>query len=185
MNTKIVNLFGVPNAGKSTGAAYIFSQLKMVGVNAELVTEFAKDKVWEESSEVFKNQSYIFGKQSFKQSRVNGKVELVITDSPIVLSLFYNKNPVLGVNFEKTVLDVFNSYDNVNILLMRDRNKPYNPVGRFQTDEESKAMQEPMEDFLRGLGLRFTKAFGNKHDYDVITASLLELIRQEKECETC
>jgi len=37
----VINLFGVPSAGKSTGAAYIFSQLKMAGVNAELVTEFA------------------------------------------------------------------------------------------------------------------------------------------------
>jgi len=45
----VVNLFGAPGAGKSTGAAYIFSQLKMAGINAELVTEFAKDKVWEES----------------------------------------------------------------------------------------------------------------------------------------
>ena len=43
----VVNLFGAPGAGKSTGAAYIFSQLKMAGINAELVTEFAKDKVWE------------------------------------------------------------------------------------------------------------------------------------------
>ena len=44
-NCLVVNLFGVPGAGKSTGAAYIFSQLKMAGVNAELITEFAKDKV--------------------------------------------------------------------------------------------------------------------------------------------
>ena len=41
----VVNLFGVPSAGKSTGAAYIFSKLKMAGINAELITEFAKDKV--------------------------------------------------------------------------------------------------------------------------------------------
>ena len=41
----VINLFGVPSAGKSTGAAYIFSRLKMAGVNAELVTEFAKDLV--------------------------------------------------------------------------------------------------------------------------------------------
>ena len=49
------SLFGAPGAGKSTGAAYIFSQLKMAGINAELVTEFAKDKVWEESKAVFQN----------------------------------------------------------------------------------------------------------------------------------
>ena len=56
----VVNLFGVPGAGKSTGAAYIFSRLKMEGVNCELVTEFAKDKVWEQTEEVFKNQSVFF-----------------------------------------------------------------------------------------------------------------------------
>ena len=32
----VVNLFGAPGAGKSTGAAYIFSKLKMAGINAEL-----------------------------------------------------------------------------------------------------------------------------------------------------
>lgn len=51
----IVNLCGSPGVGKSTGAAYIFSQLKMRGINCELVTEFAKDKVWEESHAVFEN----------------------------------------------------------------------------------------------------------------------------------
>ena len=71
----IVNLYGAPGAGKSTGAAYVFSQLKMHGINAELVTEFAKDKVWEESKAVFQNQAYIFGKQYFRISRVQGKVD--------------------------------------------------------------------------------------------------------------
>ena len=42
----VVNLFGAPGAGKSTGAAYIFAILKMHGIDAELVTEFAKDKLW-------------------------------------------------------------------------------------------------------------------------------------------
>ena len=45
-NTLVVNLYGAPGSGKSTGAAYIFAKLKMLGVNCELITEFAKDKVW-------------------------------------------------------------------------------------------------------------------------------------------
>lgn len=65
----IVNLFGAPGAGKSTGAAYIFSQLKMLGVNAELVTEFAKDKVWENSVDVLNDQMYVFSKQHHRISR--------------------------------------------------------------------------------------------------------------------
>lgn len=44
-NTIIVNLFAGPGAGKSTGAAYIFSKLKLAGIDCEYVSEFAKDKV--------------------------------------------------------------------------------------------------------------------------------------------
>lgn len=40
----VINLFGAPGAGKSTGAAIVFAELKKRGVNAELVTEFTKDK---------------------------------------------------------------------------------------------------------------------------------------------
>lgn len=39
----LVNLYGSPGAGKSTGAAYIFAKLKMLGINAELITEYAKN----------------------------------------------------------------------------------------------------------------------------------------------
>ncbi len=59
----IVNLFGGPGAGKSTMAAGLFSELKWRGINCELATEYAKEKVWEESYAIFENQIYIFGKQ--------------------------------------------------------------------------------------------------------------------------
>ena len=44
--TLFVNLFGAPGVGKSTGAAYLFSKLKMLGVDCEYIGEFAKDKCW-------------------------------------------------------------------------------------------------------------------------------------------
>ena len=46
-NSLTVNLFGGPGTGKSTTSAAVFSLLKMHGVNAELITEFAKDLTWE------------------------------------------------------------------------------------------------------------------------------------------
>lgn len=171
----VVNLFGVPGAGKSTGAAYIFSKLKMEGVNCELVTEYAKDKVWEENEEVFKNQAYIFGKQSYRLSRCADKVEAIITDSPLPLSIFYNNNKeVYGKNFEGMVMDVFKSYENCVYLL--DRVKPYNPVGRHETEEESNAKAEPLEEMLRGLRIPFRKEPGNIEGYENIIKDVLVML---------
>ena len=88
-DTIIVNLYGGPGTGKSTGAAYIFSMLKMTGVDAEYVTEFAKDKAWEGNQEVFKCQFYITGKQAYRIARCFGKVDVIVTDSPIRLGKIY------------------------------------------------------------------------------------------------
>ena len=174
----IVNLFGVPGAGKSTGAAYIFSQLKMRGINAELITEFAKDKVWENNEKVFKNQLYLFGKQSFRISRVQDEVDVIVTDSPLLLSIFYNKTPILGEHFNYVVYDVFNSYNNMNYLI--HRTKPYNPSGRMQTEEESNALAQPMVDLLTNWNVPYSNISGDIDGYDQIVSEVLQLVNKEK-----
>lgn len=179
----VVNLFGTPGSGKSTGAAYIFAKLKLAGINAELVSEFAKDKVWEETKAVFENQAYIFGKQSFRLSRCKDKVDVIITDSPLPLSIFYNKNKdIYGPHFDKFVMDVFNSYQNVSYLL--NRVKPYNPAGRFQTEEESNALKAPMIELLKKHSIDYVEMDGNVQTYETIaenTIALLTLSTRDEE----
>lgn len=172
----VVNLFGVPSAGKSTGAAYIFSKIKMAGINAELITEFAKDKVWEENSEVFKpdNQCYLFGKQFYRMSRCRDKVDIIVTDSPLPLSIFYNKSEVLGEDFNKTIMNCFNSFDNISYLLLRD--KPYNPKGRLQTEAESDALKEPLINLLQSRNIKYEAVKGNIDEYDKIADYVIHKI---------
>src|SRR5574344_779987 len=55
----IINLYGGPGSGKSTCAAYIFSQLKMHNINAELITEQTKEEAYKQNTEFFENQYYI------------------------------------------------------------------------------------------------------------------------------
>lgn len=171
METIVVNIFGVPGAGKSTGAAYVFAALKMRGVNAELVTEYAKDKVWEENSEAFKNQAFLFGKQSYRMSRCAGKVDVIVTDSPLPLSILYNNDVRLGENFNASVMDVFNSYRNLNFFL--NRVKPYNPAGRLQTEEESDALGEPLKNLLKTRGIYYKEATGDSAGYNMIVDVVL------------
>lgn len=159
----VVNLFGAPGAGKSTGAAYIFAKLKMAGYNAEYVPEFAKDKTWEENDAVFKNQLYIFGKQSFRISRLNDKVDVVVTDGPILNSAFYNN--ARSDAFNAVVRREFGRYDNINIFF--NRCKPYNPKGRFQSEMESDAMSARIRDFLTlEMDIPYFVIDGNEPGYD-------------------
>ena len=171
----IANLYGAPGAGKSTGAAYIFAKLKMAGVNAELVTEFAKDKVWEESKEVFNNQAYIFGKQYFRISRCENKVDVIVTDSPLVLSIIYNNSEILGEDFNKVVLNVMNSYNTKNYFI--NRVKEYNPKGRFQSEEESDELSEDIRDFLLKQGIDFYEVEGDTTGYDIIVNDILKALK--------
>lgn len=170
----IINFFGTPGSGKSTGAAYIFSKLKMKGINAELVTEFAKDKVWEESKEVFKNQFYIFGKQYFRISRCKDKVDVIITDSPLLLSSFYNQDPLLDINFSTMVLNIFNSFNNMNFFI--NRVKPYNPKGRLHNEKESDSMKSNMLNFLDDNNIYYNTYDGCKEDYDKIVNQIMKII---------
>lgn len=171
METIVVNIFGVPGAGKSTGAAYVFAALKQRGVNAELVTEYAKDKVWEENNEAFKNQAFLFGKQSYRMSRCAGKVDVIVTDSPLPLSILYNIDPRLTENFNQSVMDVFNSYRNLNFFL--NRTKPYNPAGRLQTEEESDALTEPLQNLLETRGILYMETTGDAAGYNMIVDVVL------------
>lgn len=170
----IVNLFGAPGAGKSTGAAYVFAMLKTAGVNVELVTEYAKDKVWEESKAVFDNQAYIFGKQYFRISRLKDKVDVVVTDSPILLSSFYANDDTLGDEFHALVCKVFNSYDSVNAFI--DRVKPYNPAGRFQSEKESDMIADELQLFLTKNGVACRHYAGILSGYNVLVSDILEVL---------
>ena len=170
----LVNLYGAPGSGKSTGAAYIFSKLKMAGVDAELVTEFAKDKVWEESKAPFDNQAYMFGKQYFRISRCADKVDVIVTDSPLPLSIFYNSTPILGQEFNNMVMKVANSYKGMNYLIYRV--KPYNPNGRFQTEEESNELADKFEDFLNFYLIDFKAIPGDIKGYDQIVEEILKAL---------
>lgn len=171
----VVNLCGAPGAGKSTGAAYVFSKLKMAGVNAELVTEFAKDKTWEDAHKVFENQLYMLAKQYFRLTRCEDQVDVIVTDSPLILSLVYNSHPErLGYNFEGLVLDLYNYYDNMTYFI--NRVKKYNPTGRNQTEKESDELSIKIRQTLQDNNCQFKEINGDTEGYDKIVFDVLKRI---------
>lgn len=151
---KVINLFAGPGVGKSTTAAALFAELKYIGVNCEYIPEYAKDAAWEKRSEkFFKAQQLIYGKQSWRIERVASEVDIIITDSPLPLSLAYiDKNYAMPA-LRDTILQDFDRYDNINVLL--GRNKPYNSSGRNQNLEQAKKLDNDIASLLIDSGLSF------------------------------
>lgn len=174
----VVNLCGSPGAGKSTGAAYIFSMLKMAGVNCELVTEFAKDLTWDQNLRTLEDQLFVLANQYHRLFRLKDKVDVVITDSPLYLSLAYNNQKlVLDESFEKLVLNLQNEFHNMNYLLKRT--KEYNPVGRNQTAEESDALHYVICDILDSHKIPYSIANGNLESYETIISEIMKELNEE------
>jgi hypothetical protein len=165
----VVNLFAGPGAGKSTGAAYIFSRLKMAGVNCELVTEFAKNLVWNERMREFQDQNYIFAKQNHKLFALEGKVDVAIVDSPLLLNLIYGEKNHCPQCFYDLVWHTHYQYRNLNVFV--ERIKPYVPVGRIQDANEARKIDGRILSIL--WDEPHTRIFGNEEGYEEAAKGVL------------
>lgn len=172
--TLVVNLLGGPGVGKSTTAAAVFAELKKAGMECELVTEFAKDLIWEERSETFKDELYIFAKQAHRLFRVNGKVDVIITDRPLILTCYYAQK---DKELSALCLQRFNSYNNLNFFL--NRVVKYNPVGRNESEEEAKRVDMETKKFLNDHNIPFTEIPGDSLASDIIIEKLKELLKNK------
>ena len=168
--TLVTNLFGGPGIGKSTTAAGLFSELKQRGISAEYATEYAKDRVWEEAFRTMDNQIYMFAKQHHRIWRVLGKVDVVITDSPMLLSLYYGAD--YSKTFHQLVLEEHNKTKSLNVLLKRE--KKYLQAGRVQTEEESKEIDKFLESMLKENKVSFFKHVAGAHTIKALANFIIE-----------
>lgn len=159
--TLIINFIGGPGAGKSSLCAATFAELKWMGYNCEMALEYAKDKVWEDSLKILENQIYIFGKQQHRINRLVGQVDIILTDSPLILSLMYGEKTIDYLpSFGTLVLETFNSYDNYNILV--ERVKKYNPKGRVQTEQKAKQLDTDIKEILQKWNIQYSSFVGSR-----------------------
>lgn len=140
----VINLFAGPGCGKSTTAAMLFSKLKLMEINCELVNEYAKSLTWEKATHKLQNQIYVFSKQHHRMWRVKDDVDIIITDSPLLLSCIYGKD--WDHYFKNLVFSEHSKYNNINVVL--NRVKKYNKTGRNQTLDEAKLIDSQVKNLL-------------------------------------
>ena len=171
--TLVVNLIGGPGSGKSTCASGIFYKLKQSGVNCELALEFAKDKVWEESIKILDDQLYVFGKQYHKLFRLKDKVDVIITDSPLLVSILYNKIP--SKYFNDLVIEQYNTFNNVLFFIKRP--ETYQTEGRLQTKKDAEIVDNITKDILQHYDITY-KEISCENAVETITNIILDKINK-------
>ena len=167
--TLVVNLFGGPGSGKSTTAAGVFFDLKVAGIDAELAAEFAKDLTWEKRHATLEDQIYVFGKQYHRIYRLLGEVDVVVTDSPFILSCIYDKEK--RPELRALAMREHNKTRSLNFVI--DRKKKYNPKGRNQTEAEAKQVDDVVRRFLAEEAINYRVASGLLEGKELIVESIM------------
>lgn len=149
----IVNIIGAPCSGKSTLACSLFSKLKSKHHSAEYVAEYAKQLVWQEDFELLDNQYYVAQQQYKMIKSIHGKVDYLVCDSPLFISLFYNeynKNNISNVEKTKSmILDKMSEFeDSVYIFIKRNKKNSYDLNGRIHSESESVEIEESIQKML-------------------------------------
>lgn len=179
MSALVTNLYGGPGTGKSTVAALVFGKLKLAGVKAELVTEFAKDLTWEERHGALGFQPYVVGKQMFRIERVRDKVDVVVTDGPVLMGTVYGGD--MPDSWGDFVHSVHRSWDTFDVFLSRPPTKVYDPSGRNQSQEEAIELDVRILDMLdqHAVDYRYVVTDLTEGAANQITREVLERLHPE------
>lgn len=158
----VVNLIGGPGCGKSIMAAKLFEKLKLKYISCDISMEYIKRKLREKALKVIESQIYIFGKQQFQLFTMKDEVQVIITDSPLILSSIYDKTNC--PHLKALVLKEFKSYRNLTYFIERDENVEYEQEGRYQDLKGAKKVDKKVRKFMddHKIPYKVIKGIGKK-----------------------
>ncbi|MBW3020875.1 ATP-binding protein [Candidatus Woesearchaeota archaeon] len=153
---RVINIYGQAGAGKSTVASGLFNIIKQESQKSvELIDEFAKTLVWSQRFEELKDQFFVSANQYHKLHILEDKVDLVITDSPILLGAIYKPHKQFR-SLTPLLLELDNSMITTNIFLVANTQMKYEKDGRLQTKEEAEKIGERIENMLNKNKIEYT-----------------------------
>ena len=158
--TKVISLLGGSGLGKSTTAALLYGEMKRKQLSCELVREFVKDWAWEGKKPDALGQSIIYGRQLERESLLYGKVDYIITDSPLMLSgiyrnFFFGSTCVSHLFLRDIEEAKKKNVKHINFLL--ERKKAFSTEGRFEDEATAIQVDVAVKEFLKDHKIEFIK----------------------------
>ena len=146
----VINLFGGPGVGKSTLAAQVYAELSKLGYNTEYVGEFAKDVIWSDCQGLLQDQLLVAANQNHRIMRLDGKVDIVVTDSPSLLGVVYRnfwKDDRYSSLLDTLIWELHNKYSRLNFVIPRCHQ--FVKDGRVHDEQESVAIDQAILDLVK------------------------------------
>ena len=157
--TKVINIIGGPGCGKSMFSAAIVLHLHVHGKTVETIPDYAKALAWQRNYEVLKNQYFIAQRQFEMINLLDGQVQFLVTESSLPQVLYYNAcyepNICDVAKTRAQILEWHRMSDNINVLVERGE-KRYVRAGRFQEEEQARAIDLGLRSLLDREGIPYT-----------------------------
>ena len=150
--TLVINLIGGPCSGKSTVAAELFARLKKMGIKTELVSEYIKDRIYEENKTMPNNQIAIFGMEHYNISNKLGKVEVIVHDGSFINNILYKKED--NQEFDNLIVSEYHKFNNLDFFIKRG-NIEFEDYGRIHNYEQSLELDEKIKQLYNNCGANF------------------------------
>jgi hypothetical protein len=185
--TYVINFISGPGNGKTTLSAYLFVKLKLYRLITEYIGEYAKVLVWKKDFDTLNNQYFVTKTQYDLLKQINGTVDIIVTDGPLLHGLYYNRhNKDNNSNIDKTeefILKCYNEFNNINIFLERGKFE-YEKQGRIQTEEESKEIDIILKHMLKASNIPFKSFVSGAENIDHIFEYVISIINKDKAPES-
>lgn len=151
----LVEFYGGPSTGKSTTALGLVALTKLYldqyagsTMRVEYVSEAAKDDVWASGRLMLDNQARLLGEQYHRVWRLQGKVDIIVSDSPLWLCAHYGPESLYPREaWDKVIRAHYAGFDVLPILLTRGGR--FEAIGRVHDEEQSSTAHDAIADIAR------------------------------------
>ncbi|TDQ38086.1 hypothetical protein [Tepidicella xavieri] len=158
--TKVINIIGGPGCDKSLYSSAIVLKLHLRHKTVETVPEIGKMLVWQRDTDALRNQYGIALMQYRMLEVLDGQVAFLVTEGALPQLLYYNAHyPDNVCDVPKTrqqILAWYKQFNNINILVQRDLDKPYIRSGRLQDEAQALQVDKDLRHLLVEEGIKFT-----------------------------
>lgn len=176
MNYRRINLWGGPGAGKSTMAAYLYREMKVIQYNVEYSQEVFKPWAYQKKKPKGYDDLLLFAQQLYAEEiYLRHGVDYVVTDCPPLMCCVYNKLRRVPYwnDLVKIAVGYEGKYKSLNIFVRRLEG--YQDRERIHALEDAAKIDQMMlTDYLRPYNLEY-QSFNATDQHAVLSYVLAKI----------